>query len=145
MAVLQPQKVIHDSSHLWPMRSENKVLRILSLGHANSQPTVRRSALTLLSWLLTIRKLASQKPASGKLHSLVQIVGDVDESHRGWELCTNSAYSARSSVGLDHVREMATSGRLGFWLVRGQPIEAIHNDEFNLALLRLQIQTELLP
>jgi len=32
MAVLQPQKVIHDSSHFWPMRSEDKFLRILSLG-----------------------------------------------------------------------------------------------------------------
>jgi hypothetical protein len=42
---------------------------------ANSQPTVRRSDLALLSWLLTIRNLVSQKSASGKLHSLVQIVG----------------------------------------------------------------------
>jgi len=58
---------------------------------------------------------------------------------------TSGAYSARSSVGLEQIREMATAGRLGFWSVRGQPIEAIHNDEFNLALLRLQIQTELLP
>jgi hypothetical protein len=32
MAVLQPQKVIHASSHFSPMRSENKFLRILSLG-----------------------------------------------------------------------------------------------------------------
>jgi hypothetical protein len=56
-----------------------------------------------------------------------------------------STYSARSSVGLEQIREMATSGRLGLSSVRGQPIEAIHNDEFNLALLRLQIQTELLP
>jgi len=61
MAVLQPQKVIHDSSHLWPMRSENKFLRILSLGPANSQPTVRRSDLALL----TIRKLASQSRLLG--------------------------------------------------------------------------------
>src|SRR6185503_6257983 len=39
MAVLQPQKVIHDSSHLWPKRSENKFLRILSLGPpTRSQP-----------------------------------------------------------------------------------------------------------
>src|SRR5579864_7601161 len=39
MTVLQPQKVIHDSSYLWPMRSENKFLRILSLGPpTRSQP-----------------------------------------------------------------------------------------------------------
>ena len=64
-----------------------QVLTNLITGPANEQQTVRRSDLALLSWLLTIRKLASQKSASGKLHSLVQIVGDTAEGHRGWELC----------------------------------------------------------
>jgi hypothetical protein len=30
-------------------------------------------------------------------------------------------------------------------LIRNQPIEAVDNDELNLALLSLEIQTELLP
>ena len=75
MAVLQPQKVIHDSSHLWPMRSENKFLRILSLGPPTRSQPFAEAIWRYYPGLLTIRKLASQT-ASGKLHSLVQIVGD---------------------------------------------------------------------
>jgi hypothetical protein len=34
---------------------------------------------------------------------------------------------------------------IDFWLVRNQPIEAVHNYELNLTLLGFEIQTELLP
>jgi hypothetical protein len=79
MAVLQPQKVIHDCIPLVAYALRKQVLTNLITEPANSQPTARRSDLALLSWLLAIRKLASQKSASGKLHSLVQIVGDSDK------------------------------------------------------------------
>jgi hypothetical protein len=68
-AVLQPQKFIHDSILICGLcAAKNNFLRILSLGLANWQQTVRRSDLAVnILVLLAIRKLASQKLSWGEV------------------------------------------------------------------------------
>src|SRR5437762_12196947 len=87
MAVLQPQKVIHDSSHLWPMRSENKFLRILSLGRqlAASRSQKRSGVIILVTHHSEVGE-----PEVG-FWEVAQPLPDCrrhGRRHRGWELCT---------------------------------------------------------
>jgi hypothetical protein len=67
------------------MRSENKFLRILSLGPLTGSKPFAEAIWRYYPGLLAIRKLASQKSASGKLRSLVQIVGNPygGQTHNG--------------------------------------------------------------
>jgi hypothetical protein len=139
MAVLQPQKVIHDSFHLRPMRSENEFLRILSLGPpTGSKPLVEAIWVIVLvyspfgSWRARSRLLGIWA-ASSRLSPLVHLATNGVRGNRPLCIIIGSDPSQHPTACLDRdcFRIARNTGAIHF--PRSRKVQSPHaSDSRNL-------------
>ena len=102
MAVLQPQKIIHDSSHLWPMRSADKFLTNLIIGPATW--VYDKTANRALRAILALRESSYLLPAlvenSGPAR-LTTTVPQPDEAQPQRTFCT-IPMAVKAFLGLEY-------------------------------------------